>query len=56
MGIVPGWISKVDGLTRGDQLKAIGDGVVPQQAFAAFAHCLGELERRGDVEGLHDAA
>lgn len=46
MGVTAGWITKVDGLDRGAQLKAIGDGVVPQQAFAAFAHLLGELERR----------
>lgn len=55
MGIVPGWITKVDGLDRGQQLKAVGDGVVPQQAFAAFAHLLGELERR-DVASVGDAA
>ncbi|MDT0472770.1 DNA (cytosine-5-)-methyltransferase [Streptomyces sp. DSM 41014] len=46
MGIGRGWITNVPGLDRGAQLKAIGDGVVPQQAFAAFAFLLGELERR----------
>jgi DNA (cytosine-5)-methyltransferase 1 len=55
MGIVPGWITKVEGLNRGQQLKAIGDGVVPQQAFHAFAHLLGELER-GDDASVCDAA
>ena len=36
MGLPSGWVTDVDGLTRGDQLKAIGNGVVPQQARAAF--------------------
>lgn len=48
MGVNAGWVTKVDGLDRGKQLKAIGDGVVPQQAFSAFAHLLGELEKRDD--------
>ncbi|MFF0481038.1 DNA (cytosine-5-)-methyltransferase [Streptomyces sp. NPDC004435] len=46
MGVLDGWITKVPGLDRGAQLKAIGDGVVPQQAYAAFAHLMGELEGR----------
>jgi hypothetical protein len=45
MGIARGWITAVPELDRRAQLKAIGDGVVPMQAFAAFAHLLGEMER-----------
>lgn len=36
MGLPPGWVTGVPGLTRAQQLKAIGDGVVPQQAYAAI--------------------
>ncbi|MGW6535237.1 DNA (cytosine-5-)-methyltransferase [Streptomyces sp. NPDC055051] len=46
MGVFPGLITGVEGLNRGAQLKAIGDGVVPQQAYTAFAHLMGELEGR----------
>ena len=49
MGVPCGWVTKVPGLDRGAQLKALGDGVVPQQAFSAFAHLMGELEKRSDL-------
>lgn len=35
MGIPAGWVTDVD-IGRNEQLKAIGNGVVPQQALAAF--------------------
>ena len=36
MGLPKGWITDVPGLSRAHQLKAIGNGVVPQQAAAAL--------------------
>lgn len=41
MGLDPGHVTAVPGLTRNEQLKAIGNGVVPQQAIAALKHMLG---------------
>jgi DNA (cytosine-5)-methyltransferase 1 len=35
-GIPPGWVTAVAGLSRNQQLKALGNGVVPQQAAAAL--------------------
>jgi hypothetical protein len=35
MGLQPGWITSV-GLSRKDELKACGNGVVPQQAMLAL--------------------
>lgn len=42
MGLPAGWITDVPGLTRSQQLKAAGNGVVPQQAAAALRHLIGE--------------
>jgi DNA (cytosine-5)-methyltransferase 1 len=39
MGLDDGWVRDV-GLTRNEQLKALGNGVVPQQATAALHHLL----------------
>jgi site-specific DNA-cytosine methylase len=39
MGLDDGWVTDV-GLTRNEQLKALGNGVVPQQATAALHHLL----------------
>jgi DNA (cytosine-5)-methyltransferase 1 len=36
MGLPDGWVTDVPGLTRNAQLKALGNGVVPQQALAAL--------------------
>lgn len=36
MGLPPGWVTDVPGLSRSAQLKALGNGVVPQQAVAAI--------------------
>jgi DNA (cytosine-5)-methyltransferase 1 len=36
MGLPEGWVCDVPGLTRNEQLKALGNGVVPQQALAAL--------------------
>ena len=41
MGLPAGWVTNPEiGLTRAQQLKALGNGVVPQQAQAALTHLL----------------
>lgn len=45
MGLPDGWVTDVPGLTRNAQLKAIGNGVVPQQAAAAVRMLLADQER-----------
>ncbi|NWF28234.1 DNA (cytosine-5-)-methyltransferase [Streptomyces sp. PKU-EA00015] len=40
MGLPRGYVTDVPGLTRGQQLQILGNGVVPQQASAAFAALL----------------
>jgi DNA (cytosine-5)-methyltransferase 1 len=37
MGLPAGWVTGVPGLTVNAQLKALGNGVVPQQAALAYA-------------------
>lgn len=41
MGLPEGWVTAVPGLNRREQLKALGNGVVPQQAYAALLSALG---------------
>jgi DNA (cytosine-5)-methyltransferase 1 len=36
MGLPDGWVTAVPGLSRNAQLKALGKGVVPQQAVLAL--------------------
>lgn len=38
MGLPPGWVADVPGITRTEALRAIGNGVVPQQAAAALQY------------------
>lgn len=40
MGLPDGWVTNVPTISRNDQLKACGNGVVPQQAAAALRHML----------------
>jgi DNA (cytosine-5)-methyltransferase 1 len=40
MGLPDGWVADTD-TTRNEQLKALGNGVVPQQAAAAIRHLIG---------------
>lgn len=40
MGLPAGWVTDVPGLTRNDQLKMLGNGVVPQQAAAALRYLI----------------
>ena len=46
MGLPLGWITDVPGLTRSDQLSLAGDGVVPQQAYAAIMSCVESLAKK----------
>lgn len=36
MGLPDGWVTDTPGLTRPAMLRALGNGVVPQQAIAAL--------------------
>ena len=40
MGLTPGWITDVPGLSRAEQLHKIGNGVCPQQAFEAYSRLM----------------
>lgn len=40
MGLPDGWVTGVPGVTRNHALKALGNGVVPQQAAAALTYLL----------------
>lgn len=42
MGLPAGHVTEVPGISRAHQLKAIGNGVCPQQAVAAYAALLGQ--------------
>lgn len=44
MGLDHGHVTGVPGLTRNQMLKALGNGVVPQQGAAALAHLLDRME------------
>jgi len=43
MGLPAGWVTAVPGLGRNEQLKALGNGVVPQQAAEALRILLGAV-------------
>lgn len=45
MGLPPGWVTDVPGLSRSAKIRAIGNGVVPQQAAMAVADLLGRLQQ-----------
>lgn len=44
-GLPAGWVTAVPGLSRNAQLKALGNGVVPQQAVLALAILLSRVPR-----------
>lgn len=47
MGLPTGWVTSPNlALTRAQQLKAIGNGVVPQQAATALAEMMANLEEK----------
>lgn len=41
MGLEQGWVTDVPGVSRANQIKMCGNGVVPQQALAALKHMQG---------------
>jgi hypothetical protein len=45
MGLPDGWITDTPGITRNEALKACGNGVVPQQAYAAIVDALDTFAR-----------
>jgi DNA (cytosine-5)-methyltransferase 1 len=45
MGLPAGHVTAVPGISRNDQLKALGNGVVPQQGAAAIRVCLNRAAR-----------
>ncbi|MFJ3084397.1 hypothetical protein ACIPJG_32225 [Streptomyces halstedii] len=55
MGLPDGWVTDVPDLVspkrdpRSKQLKAIGNGVVPQQAYTAFSHLLSQVALMKEV-------
>ena len=49
MGLPPGWVTQVPGLTRNQQLKALGNGVVPQAAATALQDLLADSSGRGNT-------
>lgn len=50
MWLPDGWVTDVPGLSRRDQLHAIGNGAVPIQAYTAYRHLLALIEARGEEE------
>jgi DNA (cytosine-5)-methyltransferase 1 len=48
-GLDAGHVTDVPGLPRGAQLKALGNGVVPQQAEAAIRLLLARIEQHQAV-------
>jgi DNA (cytosine-5)-methyltransferase 1 len=44
MGLPAGWVTDTPGITRNEALRALGNGVVPQQAEAAVRFLLGTLD------------
>ena len=47
MGLPDGWVTDVPGVSRNAQLKALGNGVVPQQAAAALRWLLQVAHEHG---------
>ena len=43
MGLEPGWVTGVRGVSRNAQLRLLGNGVVPQQAELALRVLLGDV-------------
>jgi DNA (cytosine-5)-methyltransferase 1 len=62
MGLPPGWVTDVPGISRSAQLRALGNGVIPAQAATALTLLLGDVladpqARSGeDVDGDAGAA
>lgn len=50
MGLPAGWVTAVPGLSRSDQLKALGNGVCPQQATLALQILLEQHAQAQDAD------
>lgn len=50
MGLPEGWVTDVPGISRNDQLKALGNGVVPAQCAAALRAFLHDTSRTTRTE------
>ncbi|MEU7200251.1 hypothetical protein [Streptomyces sp. NPDC045470] len=48
MGLPAGHVTQVPGLERKHQLRAIGNGVVPQQAYTAFQWLIERAQRKSE--------
>jgi DNA (cytosine-5)-methyltransferase 1 len=44
MGLADGWVTAVPSIPRNHQLKAIGNGVVPQQGAEALRRLVARME------------
>ena len=49
MGLPEGWVTDT-GLSRAQQLKMLGNGVVPQQAYLALQILMGEFDTPTECE------
>ncbi|MGN8689412.1 MULTISPECIES: DNA cytosine methyltransferase [Bacillati] len=56
MGLPPGWVTDVPGVTRNEALRLAGNGVVPQQAAAALADMLDAYRDRREAPPTTDMA
>lgn len=55
MGLPEGWVTDpAIGLSRAQQLKALGNGVVPQQAYVALVWMLEQMELEREALALED--
>lgn len=54
MGLPDGWVCDVEGISRTQQLKILGNGVVPQQAIAAIEHLLDVVSEYATVQRSGD--
>lgn len=53
MGLPAGWVTDTPGITRNEALRALGNGVVPQQAAAAVGFLLDVLDTRMTTASHH---
>lgn len=55
MGLPEGWVTDpAIGLSRAQQLKALGNGVVPQQAYVALVWMLEQMELEREARALEE--
>lgn len=55
MGLPEGWVTDTAiGLSRAQQLKALGNGVVPQQAYVALVWMLEQMELEREALALEE--